>query len=220
MSKIYSATNEPQSIRYAVQSYRGEPADSLDHFPTPPWATRALCEWLFYRGHADCQQDVWEPACGAGDMSRPLSEFFGKVHASDIADYGIGAELSDFFAPLERRASWIITNPPFRLADFFARVAIARADVGVAMLARTAFLEGAARHTSLFSVMPPTDVLQFVERVPMHKGRLVKNGSTATAYCWLVWRKVAVDNDTRLHWITPCRKRLERDEDYKTYVKS
>lgn len=30
----------------AVMQRRVEPLDSLDDFPTPPWATRALCEWL------------------------------------------------------------------------------------------------------------------------------------------------------------------------------
>lgn len=28
----------------AVMARRVEPADSLDFFPTPPWATRAFCE--------------------------------------------------------------------------------------------------------------------------------------------------------------------------------
>ena len=30
----------------AVMQQRREPHKSLDDFPTPPWATRALCEWL------------------------------------------------------------------------------------------------------------------------------------------------------------------------------
>jgi hypothetical protein len=41
----------------------------------------------------------------------------------------------------------------------------------------------------------------------------VKDGSTATAYCWLVWFKSRPDS-TQFHWISPCRKRLERASDY------
>lgn len=201
-----------RSIDYAVQSRRVEPLNSLDHFPTPPWATRALCEWIAAR-YPVAEQSVWEPAAGAGHMSRPLGELFGSVHSSDVHDYGVGAEIGDFLAASDRRADWIITNPPFRLADRFAHVAVARAEVGVALLVRTAFLEGSARHAALFSKTPPSDVLQFVERVPMHKGRLVKGGSTATAYAWLVWRKDHV-GPPALGWIAPCRKRLERDSDY------
>ena len=57
------------------------------------------------------------------------------------------------------------------------------------------------------------DILQFVERVPMFKGRLDRKGSSATAYCWLVWQAASLGG-TRLHWLAPCRKRLERDSDY------
>jgi hypothetical protein len=46
----------------------------------------------------------------------------------------------------------------------------------------------------------------------MHKGRLAPEGSTATAYCWLVWEWNR--GGTSLDWIPPCRKRLERSSDY------
>ena len=46
----------------------------------------------------------------------------------------------------------------------------------------------------------------------MHKGKLAPNGSTATAYCWLVWRYG--QTGTEFGWIAPCRKRLERPGDY------
>jgi hypothetical protein len=48
----------------------------------------------------------------------------------------------------------------------------------------------------------------------MHKGKLSANGSTATAYCWLIWRNNDQSGQTRFDWIPPCRKRLERKEDY------
>jgi len=35
-----------QNTSHAVMAQRVEPHDSLDFFPTPPWATRALCEWI------------------------------------------------------------------------------------------------------------------------------------------------------------------------------
>lgn len=194
----------------AVMARRVEPHSSLDYFPTPPWATRALTEWLA-KAQRYRRCTAWDPACGEGHMSRVLAEFFEDVYASDVHDYGAG----DFLWPTTRRADWVITNPPFRLADQFIGQALEVADVGVAMLVRTSFLEGAARYLTLFSKTPPTDILQFVERVPMYRGRLVQDGTTATAYCWLVWRKAVVDcGPPQFRWIAPCRRRLEKPGDY------
>jgi hypothetical protein len=210
-----------QNISHAVMSQRHEVHDSLDHFPTPPWATRALCEWLCLYASAGRlhvkEMGAWEPACAEGHMARALAEYFSFVGASDVHDYGFG-ERQDFLLPdnIGRRSDWIITNPPFRLAEQFAKVAIERATHGVALLVRTAFLESASRYEGLFRFQPPTNILQFVERVPMFKGRLNRQGSTATAYCWLVWTKHIGRQPTRFDWLAPCRKRLERDSDYPT----
>ena len=198
---------------------RREPHDSLDYFPTPPWATRALCEWLVSYGQDNLIfRSVLEPACAEGHMARALAEYFGQVDACDVHDYGFG-RVNDFLWPSNYGSyDWIVTNPPFRLGQQFIETALKRASCGVAMLVRTAFLESAERHTALFRVTPPSEILQFVERVPMFKGRLDRHGSTATAYCWLVWRKAAHDaplpRSTAFHWLAACRKRLERDSDY------
>ena len=206
-----------QNRSHAVMSQRVEAHDSLDHFPTPPWATRALCEWIETETGVCSDKDVWEPACAEGYMAKTLAEYFAAVFASDVRDYGYGY-VQDFLFPEDRKYDWVITNPPFRLAQQFAEKALSHAKVGVALLVRTAFLESADRYEKLFSEMPPTAILQFVERVPMFKGRLDRAGSTATAYCWLVWRRnihgALWSRTTAFHWLAPCRKRLERDSDY------
>lgn len=121
-------------------------------------------------------------------MVRPLAEYFSLVYGSDAHPYGFGA-VRDFLFPGDEPAfDWIITNPPFRLAEQFAHTAIDRATEGVALLVRTAFLEGMGRYSQLFSQRKPTAILQFTERVPMVKGRVDEDASSATAYCWIVWR--------------------------------
>lgn len=202
-----------QNTSHAVMSQRKEAHDSLDHFPTPGWATRALCDWL--EGNIGCLDKLtcWEPACAEGHMSRALSEYFRIVHSSDVHDYGFGKRRDFLFPGDDVVYDWIITNPPFRLAEQFVQKAREDAERGVAMLVRTAFLESADRYEKLFRPFPPSDVLQFVERVPMFKGRLDRTGSTATAYCWMIWRTLT-RKATHFHWLAPCRKRLERDSDY------
>lgn len=204
-----------QNRSTAVMQRRSEPHDSLDDFPTPPWATRALCEHLARTsarslGDLSCR----EPAANRGHMVRPLSEYFARVEGSDVHDYGAGFPTSDFVGmEVPQRVDWTITNPPFRLAEAFISRALDTSDCGVAVIVRSAFLEGVGRFQRLFGICPPTDILQFTERVVMHRGRLTATGSTATAYCWLVWDKQAA-HTARFHWIPPCRKRLERESDY------
>ena len=202
-----------QNRSSAVMQQRVEPHDSLDDFPTPPWATRALCEWIKDRSlpPINCLS-CREPAANRGHMVRPLREYFDIVFGSDVHDYGAGFPVRDYlFGPRPKNTDWTITNPPFRLAEQFIERAL-QCSTGIAVIVRSAFLEGVGRHDRLFSKMPPTDILQFTERVVMHKGRLSAKGSTATAYCWLVWQGAI--GAPRFHWIPPCRKRLERVEDY------
>lgn len=199
-----------QNTSSAVMQRRSEPHDSLDDFPTPPWATRALCEAL--PGPLS-YMTVREPAANRGHMARALDENFGLVEVADIFDYGQGYQVKDYlFGPDPDPVEWTITNPPFRLAEQFISRALRTSTEGVAVIVRSAFLEGVGRHKNLFSVTPPTHVLQFSERVVMHKGKLSAKGSTATAYCWLVWVHGA--KRAPFDWIAPCRKRLERASDY------
>jgi hypothetical protein len=204
-----------QNTSSAVMQQRSEAHNSLDDFPTPPWATRALCEWIADSGFDTQSMTCREPAANRGHMVNPLREYFGTVIGSDIHDYGAGFPVQDYIfgADPVGVVDWTITNPPFRLAQQFITQARNTSRVGSAVIVRSAFLEGVGRFRDLFSDAAPTDVLQFSERVVMHKGKLSAKGSTATAYCWLVWRN-RHGAGTQLHWIPPCRKKLERAEDY------
>jgi hypothetical protein len=207
---------EMQNRSHAVMAQRREPLDSLDDFPTPPWAVRALPEHVIGKRHDLSAMTCLEPACNRGQMSMVLDEYFRTVRSSDVFNYGYGA-VADFLVPdiRFRRSTfdWVITNPPFRLGEDFILKALTVARRGVAMLVRTTFLEGVGRHQRIFTPHPPTVIAQFVERVPMIQGRLDKTASTATSYCWLIWEKGALTN-SKLIWIPPCRKALERDGDY------
>lgn len=196
---------------------RSEPHSSLDDFPTPPWATRALCEWLVARDEDLSSFNVREPAANRGHMVGPLAEYFQFVEAADVHDYGAGYPVRDYlFGPLPAPVHFTITNPPFRLAEQFIERMAATSKFGFAVIVRAAFLEGQGRFERLFSKNPPSHVLQFTERVVMHKGRLAPEGSTATAYAWLVWLDGGggEDGETLFEWLPPCRKRLERAGDY------
>ena len=207
-----------QNTSHAVMAQRKESRESRDDFPTPPWATRALVEHIIGDKEVLSDQSCLEPACGAGHMAKVLREYFSLVHHSDIHEYGYG-EVRDFLTePYEAdEFDWVITNPPFRLAEEFVLNALRVARVGVAILARTVFLESIGRYEGIFRHLPPTKFAQFVERVPMVKGRLDSTASTATGYAWLVWEKRATSAPS-LMWVPPCRRTLERVTDYETTI--
>lgn len=215
-----------QNVSDAVMAQRGTSTNDLDDFPTPPWATRALCEYLLPGKLDECL----EPAAGRGYMAATLEEYFTRVAAHDIEDYS--------YISLKHRAcidflnhpwhagtyDWVITNPPFKLGEQFINKALPIARRGVAMLTRLMFIDTIGRHNRLWTVNPPTTVAQFAERVPMVEGRVDEKASTATAYCWLIWDKESTNPISTwdglprsdLVWIPPCRGRLEYESDYAT----
>lgn len=203
-----------QNRSSAVMQQRSEPHDSLDDFPTPPWATRAILGELDALGLISRDQTCREPCANRGYMVRPLEEHFFFVDACDVHDYGAGYRQEDYlFGGDMLEVDWTFMNPPFRLALQFIQKAQRESMVGVAALVRSAFTEGVDRFAQLYSPNPPDYVFQHTERVPMVKGRYDPKASTATSYCWLVWLRYGT-GDTRLRWIPPRRRQLERPEDW------
>ena len=199
---------------YAVTAQRFDPIDSADDFPTPPWATRALIKYFVGKNSELSRMTCLEPACGAGHMAKVLNEYFQDVRCADAFSYGYGPVRDFLTYPYEANAvDWVITNPPFKLAEEFVLRSLTVARKGVAILARTVFLESIGRYQNIFYQYPPTIFAQFVERVPMIKGRLDKKATTATGYCWLIWEKDSI-SPPKLAWIPPCRRELELDRDY------
>jgi hypothetical protein len=47
----------------------------------------------------------------------------------------------------------------------------------------------------------------------MVRGRLDEKATTATGYAWLVWKKTE-HNSSKVVWIPPCRRELEKPDDY------
>ena len=82
-----------------------------DFYPTPPDVTVALMRFL----NLPRTTSVWEPATGEGDMAGVLQTYFETVYATDILDG------TDFLKSSIDAADWIITNPPFSLAEAFIR---------------------------------------------------------------------------------------------------
>jgi hypothetical protein len=217
---VVAADPAPINGARAVMASRAEPDNSLNYFPTPPWATRALMEHVLPTLDVHEYRSVWEPACGEGHMAEVLREYCPAVRASDVFAYGHGEILDFLRAEMPSPCDWIITNPPFAddaefgdKATAFVLRALDLADVGVAMFTRSQWaVEGVNRFERIFRDRPPTLAAFFVERVNLCKGRWDPAGDTATAYSWLVWMRRLKPQPPM--WIPPgCRETLTRPSD-------
>lgn len=214
----------PKGAR-SIMSSRQEPDDSLDYFPTPPWATRAFMEHVFplVRDPRRVLNSAWDPACGEGHITEVLQEYWGTVTGTDICDYsspdgGFPPAWSGHIDFINHEIhvpphDWIITNPPFGdKTEAFVLRALELARIGVAVFVRLQWLETIGRYETIFRDHPPTVIAFFAERVNLCKGRWDPEGSTATAYIWLVWVKGRQPRAP--FWIPPGqREALTRPDD-------
>ena len=177
--------------------------DGPDFFPTPDWATTALMDNEIFEGQ------IWEPACGDGSMARVLASKGNEVIASDLYNRGFG-EIGIDFLNTDRLADNIVTNPPYNAAEGFVKAGVRNARRKFALLLRLAFLEGANRYRTIFSVSPPARIWVFSERITFYPAGAIKKGTGTTAYAWFVWDKDWT-GQTELKWFKPGYKRSSQE---------
>lgn len=136
----------------------GAPRKGLDVYPTPPEGTRALV-W-----HVPPPKGLlWEPACGAGHMSRVLMQEGYPVHSTDLRHTGYGQGGVDYLkTPIPPGVVGIITNPPFKHAAEFITKATGECGF-VAMLLKATYWHAGGRKR-LFERRPPSLLLPLTWR--------------------------------------------------------
>ncbi len=152
--------------------------NSTDFYPTPANVTIALINHLGLRGAT-----VWEPACGAGHMAEALVKAGNTVLATELHHQGYGFGGVDFLTTPTQACDWIITNPPFKLAEQFIKRCIEHGKP-FAMLLKSQYWHSAKRR-ALFEHHRPTAVLPLTWRPDFHFG--AKGGSPTMECAWTVW---------------------------------
>lgn len=150
-----------------------------DFYPTPWDATAALCEWLDEAGENGVT--VWEPACGNGSMVKVLEEYGYNVYGTDIqtgTDFLAQTSLPEAIADADDL--WIITNPPFSLAEEFIRKAHYFGKP-FAMLLKCQYWHSAKR-LKLFRDTHPAYILPLTWRPDFTGG-----GNSLMDMMWVVW---------------------------------
>jgi len=152
----------------------------LDFYPTPPEVTIALMDFL----KLDPDIQIWEPACGQGEMSKVLQTYVKYVQSSDIGDYGYGKPFLNYLLQPLGTYDAIITNPPFKEADEFIRKAVKEADL-VCMLLKSQYWHSRSRY-ALFQEHTPAYVLPLTWR-PDFLPKGTGSGRPTMEVAWSVW---------------------------------
>lgn len=155
--------------------------DSTDFYPTPENVTFALIHYLDLRGAL-----IWEPACGAGHMAEAIKKTGNAVVATELHSQGYGIGGVDFLTADALECDWIITNPPFKLAEQFIKRCIEHGKP-FAMLLKSQYWHS-ARRRALFERHRPAAVLPLTWRPDFHFG--AKGGSPTMECAWTVWNSV------------------------------
>jgi hypothetical protein len=149
-------------------------------------------------------------------MLRVFKELKFRSIGYDNRQYNSDHKLADYASDFEYPVhDYVVTNPPYKLANHFAQRALKEARLGVGLLLRTIWMESTTRHDQLFKPNPPTLVAVFSKRVPAAQGKIIKKGGAMMSHSWFWWDKTRPVKTTRLIWIPPdAQARLEKDSDY------
>ena len=172
-----------------------------DFYATDPIAGKLL-EAIVPLHHS-----IWEPACGAGHLSKVFEDNGHDVKSTDLFDHGYGESGVDFLSPTLDPwlggACDIITNPPYRYALEFCEKAYDLVNDGyfVCMFLRLQFLEGISRRR-FFERSPLWKLFVSTRRILCPENgdfeRFRKSGGV-NAYAWFVWKK-GYQGEPTLHW--------------------
>lgn len=158
--------------------------DEHDFYATTPDAIDALIHMLLGRKLIEPGAKIVEPCCGDGGCSKRLEHAGFRVLSTDLIDRGYGHPGIDFRSyPALEEGTWVVTNPPFKLFDDFAKTFIVNRRGPVALLLKSTFWHAAIR-SSLFRKHRPSHVLAMTWR-PNMKPEKGKGGTMD--FVWVIW---------------------------------
>lgn len=185
--------NQPSSSRKLLAARHPnckESREDFDFYATDPIAIDGLLQ------HETFQNNILEPCCGQGHLSKALTSRGYNVESFDIIDRGFGRQ-QDFLKYYPEHSNFdIITNPPYRTSLDIIQHGLSimtNPNQKMAMFLRLLYLEGKTRK-KFFEQYPPKYVLVSSKRIVTAKdGDFVKWNSSTIAFAWFVWYKGNTD---------------------------
>ena len=187
--------------------------EELDYYATPSTEVANILETL---GYDFTEKTILEPCLGGGHMVAGIQKYLeehnqtpAKLIGTDFKDrefrsnkwelyYDVDTLADDY--PIDE-ADIVIMNPPYATIEPFLIRALEIAQEKLIVLCRTQVLEGSGRFEKVFKDNPPTAIYQYVDRIQCWKGGVKPSGTSAQAYCWLVWDFTKPAAAPTFHWI-------------------
>jgi len=180
-------------VTLGAENHTPEEREKNDYYATEPLATELLLQIEKF------SNNILEPACGEGHISKVLQKHGKNVTSSDLIDRGFG-EVKNFYYYKKFNGD-IITNPPYRFAKFFIEHGLKIIPKGnkIAMFLKLQFMESKER-AALFLNSPPQTVWVSSRRLACAKnGDFGRYSTGAVSYGWYVWQK-GFSGTTQLKW--------------------
>ncbi len=176
----YDLLNNSKAHSIVGASRKNGARELNDFYPTPPFVVNELLKREEFNGN------IWECACGEGDISKVLEFNNYDVISSDLIDRGYGDQLD--FLESNITVDNIITNPPFKLALDFVLKSKKLGRKKIAMFLKTVWLESESRYEMFQDKeFPLKTVYQFSKRVTLYKEGIKMKNSGMISYAWFVW---------------------------------
>jgi len=186
-----------------------------DFYPTTQYPIEAFLMHEKFTGN------IWEPACGEGDIAKIFLRKGFNVKATDLVDYGFGTPGQDFLKYDGEMVDNIVTNPPFLFGTKFVLQAKRFARHKIAMLFPLSFI-GCQERYEMFQdkEFPLKAYYPFSQRISMYAdGKKTKNGSKID-FAWYVWDRNHIGKPW-IEWIKPYteiilfEKHISKPKDFK-----
>lgn len=171
--------------------------EANEHYVEPPWCSYRLFEEEKFEG------GIYDPCCGFGTIIKQALALGLVAYGSDLVDRGWYSPKTphDFLRPHVEAHDNIVCNPPFNIAQAFAKRALAVAERRVAMIFPTARLNAA----HWLHGTPLVRVWMLTPRPSMPPGHTItageKPGGGKMDFCWLVWDKKNFCGDAKIKWL-------------------
>ncbi len=152
---------------------RGTIRNERDYYSTPEHAFKPLLSLL------KPTHRYWEPCCGDGRIIKWMVQAGFLCDGADLEPQDPSFPIQDFLTDFTKR-EFIITNPPFGIAQEFCDHALSHS-ANVMMLLRLNFL-GAQKRADWWRMHEPNALFILSKRPDFTGG-----GGDSTEYAWFSW---------------------------------
>ena len=195
----------------AANNHSETERETNDFYATDPKALELFLDKINEDG-IELHNDIWECACGTGNLSKVLGKRGYNVLSSDLIYRGFGIGGVNFLEYPEKELIYfiensklncikarkdlpismdILTNPPYKYALDFVKHSLDILEDGyyAIFFLKIQFLEGKARK-KFFENYPPKYVYIHSERQKCAiNNDFSKVNSSAVCYAWFIWQK-------------------------------